>query len=32
MQFESEIYKSADLDPVYLSQQMENYQQGDIYG
>ena len=32
MQFESKIYKSADLDPVFLNQQMENYRQRDIYG
>ena len=32
MQFESKIYKSAELDPVFLSQQMENYRPGDSYG
>lgn len=32
MQFVSEIYKSADLDPAFLSQQMENHRPGDIYG
>ena len=32
MQFESKIYKSADIDPVLLSQQMENYRPEDVYG
>lgn len=32
MQFESKIYKSVDMDPAVLSQQIDNYRQGDTYG
>ena len=32
MQFESKIYKSADMDHAILSQQINNYRQGDTYG
>lgn len=32
MQYESKIYKSVDMDPAILSQLIDNYQQGDIYG
>lgn len=32
MKFESNIYKSVDVDPAILSQQIDNYRQGDTYG
>lgn len=32
MQFESKIYKSVDIDHAILSQQIDNYREGDTYG
>jgi len=32
MNFASNIYKSVDIDPAILSQQINNYRQGDTYG
>lgn len=32
MNFESKIYKSADLDPFILNQLIDDYAPGDIYG
>lgn len=32
MQFESKNYKSVDMHPAILSQQIGNYRQGDTYG
>ena len=32
MQFESYIYKTADIAPLTLNQQIDDYRQGDIYG
>lgn len=32
MQFESKIYKSADIDRAFLSQNVDDYQHGDTYG
>jgi hypothetical protein len=32
MQFESKIYKSVDMDPDILSQQIDTYREGDTYG
>jgi len=32
MQFESKNYKSVDMHPAVLSQQIDSYRQGDTYG
>lgn len=32
MQFESKIFKSVDIDPAVLNQQIDDYRLGDTYG
>lgn len=32
MQLESRIYKSADMDPRFLSTHIDSYKNGDVYG
>ncbi|MBA4055384.1 MAG: hypothetical protein C0490_11780 [Marivirga sp.] len=32
MQFESSLYKSADLNPRILGQLIDDYREGDVYG